>query len=247
VRFTLPNSQRLGEGDQYGTSKAVAKESIDRGLPSNMVYVANGARPMDAALLGAVVGRATGIMVLSPGPANTTAASTAAVAGLKGIDRLVLVNGSAPSPAAPAADPTPAAVSPPPAAVSPPPPAVVTPARRKGRLSSTVTPASDLRAPYVFRTSGKLTLPSGVTKAVGCSGRVSVQIKRGGTTISTRRVSLSKTCTYSSRVSFAVRKRFGSATRLRFIVRFAGNARVSPSGAASRYARVRLPITRSTK
>ena len=81
VRSALPTSTRLDGGDQYGTSQEVVDESVRRGLPTNMVYVANGTRPLDAALLGAAVGRSTGIMVLSPGPTNTTAASTLADRG----------------------------------------------------------------------------------------------------------------------------------------------------------------------
>ncbi|HEV2787239.1 MAG TPA: hypothetical protein VGV67_12655, partial [Solirubrobacteraceae bacterium] len=72
-------------------------------------------------------------------------------------------------------------------------------ARRGGRLSARVTPAADRRAPYRFVVSGRLTLPGGIARSAGCRGRVSVQVKRGATTISTRRVSLTRTCTYSLR------------------------------------------------
>jgi Tol biopolymer transport system component len=133
--------------------------------------------------------------------------------------------------------PPPPAVTPPP----PPPPAApgATPARRSGSLSASVTPSRDLRAPYSFRTTGRLTRPSGITQAAGCSGRVSIQVKRGNTTISTRRVTLSRTCTFSSRVSFSSRSRFRSATRLKFTARFLGNALILPDSAPSRFARVR--------
>jgi hypothetical protein len=67
-----------------------------------------------------------------------------------------------------------------------------------------------------------------------------VQVKRGGTTISTRRVSLRKDCTYRSTVSFATSKRFGrTIKRLKFTARFLGNTRVAPATATSRYVRVR--------
>lgn len=110
---------------------------------------------------------------------------------------------------------------------------------RKGTLSARVTPSRKLTAPFRFRTSGKLSLPSGITAAAGCNGRVSVQVKRGSSTISTRRVTLSKTCTYSSTVSFANRRRFGSATRLKFTARYLGNSLVSPVAAKSVFARIR--------
>ncbi len=119
---TLPSATRLGGADQYATSKAVATESAARGVPSNVVYVADGARPMDAALLGAVVGRLTGIMLLSPAPLYTSAATTASSAGLSRIDRIEYVGPPTPAPPGPPppAPPPPAAA--PPAAVPPPPP-----------------------------------------------------------------------------------------------------------------------------
>jgi len=116
-------------------------------------------------------------------------------------------------------------------------------ARGIGSLSATVSPASDLRAPFVIRATGRLTRPAGVSAAEGCNGRVSVQIKGGtsaGVTISTRRVNLSATCTYSLRVSFANTRRFGrTATRLKVTTRFLGNARIRPDTAAARFVRVR--------
>jgi|GEM_PF-4576077 len=138
-------------------------------------------------------------------------------------------------PVAPPPPPPPAAVPPPP----PPPPPAVAVVRRRGSLGASVTPARDLTAPFVFRTSGRLTLPSGMTRAQGCNGRVSVQIKRGGTTISTRRVFLTRSCTYSVRVSFSSRVRFRTSTRLKFTARFLGNARLFPTTAPARFARVR--------
>jgi len=146
-----------------------------------------------------------------------------------------------PAPVVPAVPPAAPPPPPPTPGVQPPPPpappgAIV---RRRGRLSARVTPARELRAPYRFRTSGRLTLPSAITRTAGCSGRVSVQVKRGKVTISTRRVTLSRTCTYSSRVSFANRRRFARATRLRFTARFLGNARVLPVSATPRTSRIR--------
>ena len=139
------------------------------------------------------------------------------------------------TPPPPPPPPPPPAVVPPP----PPPPPPPAPARRSGSLSASVTPSRDLRAPFSFRTTGRLTRPSGITQAAGCNGRVSIQVKRGNTTISTRRVTLSSTCTFSSRVSFSSRSRFRSATRLKFTARFLGNALILPDTAPSRFARVR--------
>ena len=75
--------------------------------------------------------------------------------------------------------------------------------------------------------------------AAGCSGRVSVQTKRGGATISTRRVNLSSACRYSVVVRFSNRRRFGRATRLKFTARFGGNTVVLPATAQARFSRIR--------
>ena len=53
--------------DPVGLSNAVVTESIARGLPRNIVYVADTNEPMHAALLGAAVGRMGGLLMLSAG------------------------------------------------------------------------------------------------------------------------------------------------------------------------------------
>lgn len=103
VKAALPGAKRLGGSDQYDTSRAVADESIARGVPANIVYVADGSKPIDAALLGAVVGRKNGIMLLAPAPLPMLGPSQAAEAGLEGVDRFVLVDTSAPAQPAPGA------------------------------------------------------------------------------------------------------------------------------------------------
>jgi hypothetical protein len=138
---------------------------------------------------------------------------------------------------------TPPAAATPPPPIAPPPPPPPPPSAKiaagKGKLSATVTPSRDLKAPYVFRTRGKLTLPTGVTQAQGCSGKVRVRVLRGTKAISTRTVSLSKTCTYSVRTSFANRRKLGTAKRLGISVRFLGNTRVLAVSAKTRFARIR--------
>jgi hypothetical protein len=74
-------------------------ESLQRGLPDNIAFVANGDRPMDGALLGSTVGRLTGLLMLSPGPISATAPATAASNGLSGrLDRLILLQAAAVAP-----------------------------------------------------------------------------------------------------------------------------------------------------
>ena len=102
---------RLGGANQYQTSQAVVAESKARGLPSNVVHVADGSKPMDAALLGGnVAARATGMLVLAPAPLASTAAGQAASFGLTGISRFVLAVPAAgttprPTPGTPPAQP----------------------------------------------------------------------------------------------------------------------------------------------
>lgn len=119
VMALLPSPKRLGGTDQYGTSREVANESVLRGLPSNIVYAASGARTMDAALLGFAVGRSTGVMVLSPDAVSQTVPATAAAADLTGIDRFVVIE--------PTAAPAGGGGSTPPPAPPPPPPPAATP------------------------------------------------------------------------------------------------------------------------
>jgi putative cell wall-binding protein len=87
-----PNVTRLGGGDQYATSVAVVQEAITLGLPDNIVYTADGSRPIDGALLGSAVARLGGLMLLTPGAstdAAETALSTAPLALDASTDRIV--------------------------------------------------------------------------------------------------------------------------------------------------------------
>ncbi len=87
----LPGAKRLGGADQYAVSRSVITESIARGLPTNMVYVADGQQPFDAALLGTAVGRAGGLLLLTPGADAAAAEQALGALGLQaGVDRLVI-------------------------------------------------------------------------------------------------------------------------------------------------------------
>ena len=105
-------------------------------------------------------------------------------------------------------------------------------------LSARTTPKRDAISPYRFTTKGKLTLPQGVTTATGCSGTVAVVFKAGKKTISTRRVSVRKDCTYSSKVSFSIPSRLKPKT-LRVGVTYRGNAVLLPATAKAATVRTR--------
>ena len=92
-------------------------------------------------------------------------------------------------------------------------------------VTARTTPSRDRRRPFRFTTSGIVRMPAGVTRAQGCgAGDVAVVFKAGRKTISTRRVALTRTCSYRSRVTFRSRKRFPRSGRLTVRVRFLGNA-----------------------
>ncbi len=107
-------------------------------------------------------------------------------------------------------------------------------------FTSKVTPGRDTKRPYRFVVTGKLTLPGTVTPAQGCrAGIVSVQVKAGSRTISTRRATLTSTCTYRSTVVLRDRSRFRGATALKFTARFQGTTVVERRTASVKTARVK--------
>jgi len=104
--------------------------------------------------------------------------------------------------------------------------------RTRSTITEKVSPHKDTRKPYHFTTSG--TVGTGaVPPAQGCSSSsfVSVQIKAGGNTISTRRVKLSATCKYKSSVTLKTPSRFGKHRSLRFTARFSGGRFLLPATA----------------
>ena len=98
-------------------------------------------------------------------------------------------------------------------------------------LTALVTPARDRKFPYRFTTRGTLSLPAGMSPAQGCKGVITVQIKRGKKTISTRRVDVKPNCTYSVAASFAVKSRVPRRGTLRIRARFNGNNVLLPARA----------------
>ncbi len=86
----LPSPQRLAGRDALGTSRAVMGESRRRGLPTNIVYAADAARRMDAAVMGASVGRMGGLLMLTSSDGDASEALQ--TAGLRPtVDRLITV------------------------------------------------------------------------------------------------------------------------------------------------------------
>jgi hypothetical protein len=94
-------------------------------------------------------------------------------------------------------------------------------------LSLTATPRHAHVAPFRFRFAGRLSLPAGIAAGRGCAGVVSVAIKHGAKTVATLRVGLSRTCRYSTPVSFST-GRLGARGRLKVTARFLGNGSLAP-------------------
>jgi hypothetical protein len=85
VQGTLPGAKRLGGRDAEATSQAVEAEAVARGLPRNIVFAADGSRPVDAALMGATAARLGGMLQLRPG-------GKASAEALAGVDRLFVTS-----------------------------------------------------------------------------------------------------------------------------------------------------------
>ncbi|HEX3542467.1 MAG TPA: cell wall-binding repeat-containing protein [Acidimicrobiales bacterium] len=67
VTGQLPGAKRLAGADASATSVAVASEAAARGVPTNVVFVADPARLADSALAGAAAARDGALLVLAPG------------------------------------------------------------------------------------------------------------------------------------------------------------------------------------
>ena len=87
------NPQRLGGGDQYQTSQALLQFSINEPwrLPTNQIFVADGADPRHGALLGSSSAKIGGLLLLTPGAQGGDAQSAAGGLGLDSrLDRFIV-------------------------------------------------------------------------------------------------------------------------------------------------------------
>lgn len=133
---------------------------------------------------------------------------------------------------APVAPPT---DKPAPPVAPPAPPTPAAPIARKAprKLSSSSSLKRTKSGKYRFRATGRLTLPKGVARSAcrAGGGTVTVQIKAGANTISTRRVKLDRTCKYTVRITFRSRARFGKHKRLSVVAKWSGNRALGPKPA----------------
>ena len=114
------------------------------------------------------------------------------------------------------------------------------PARLQGLKRPRLSVRVRLGKRRLLRTTGRLILPRGVTRARGCRGRVSIRVRARKRTIVTRRPAVRrKTCAFASKVRFRRKGRFGTAKRLTVRVRFGGNAALAPAKPRTRRVLIR--------
>ena len=101
-------------------------------------------------------------------------------------------------------------------------------------LSLSLRPARDRKKPYSFRVTGRLQRPDPVSPSQGCSGTITITAKRGTKAVSTKRVTLSRTCEYKSTFKFNMRP----SSRLRFSAKFGGNETLATDTSKTRTARL---------
>jgi putative cell wall-binding protein len=88
----LSGATRLGGADPAATSVTVAAEAMKRGVPGNVIFVADQGRPADAALAGAAAARAGALLLLTPHASVTQAQQQIAQLHLTTpVDQIVVV------------------------------------------------------------------------------------------------------------------------------------------------------------
>lgn len=100
-------------------------------------------------------------------------------------------------------------------------------------VSLALSPTRDASAPFRFTARGTVGLPAGVTRAQGCSGTVSIRLRRGRVTLGSGNATVRANCTYAR--SFTVSSsQEGTVTGT---ARFNGNDVLRPRSARSATAR----------
>jgi hypothetical protein len=96
------------------------------------------------------------------------------------------------------------------------------------KFTASTKPKRAKHAPFVFTTSGRLTLPSGVSRRKGCTGSVMVTFRAGKHKVGSGTTKLRSSCAFSSRMKVAVPK---GTKSLKVSVVFAGNTTISKASA----------------
>jgi hypothetical protein len=111
--------------------------------------------------------------------------------------------------------------------------------RFKTHVKARTLPLINASKPYLFTTTGSISVPSAIPGGVACNGTVVIRFISNHRTRALRSVPVQPNCTFFSQVLFR-RLVGGKARRLRVAVRFRGNQYLDP--AAARQQRVRLGL-----
>jgi CSLREA domain-containing protein len=94
--------------------------------------------------------------------------------------------------------------------------------RKPVGFAAKATPRVAAHAPFRFRVSGRLALPTGLTPAVGCKGAVSVQALVGKSNVGRAHAKLGRTCGYVMQLTLNA-SRLAQHRSARLVVSFGGN------------------------
>jgi hypothetical protein len=100
-----------------------------------------------------------------------------------------------------------------------------TPKLSPTRLGAKASPLTATSFPYRYTVKGKLSFPRGTTTA--CSGRITVRVKRGRTTIYTTRATVGHRCRWKASVTLTHRRKVPGQGTLRLTLRFGGSPRLA--------------------
>jgi hypothetical protein len=110
---------------------------------------------------------------------------------------------------------------PPPPPVVPPPPAAV---KLTTTLTLSVTPKRKRTSPFRYTLRGRVNVPASANKATVCSGDVKLTLKKGRKTLAKGTAKVSKSCTYSKRITIGTRSARGRRGTLAVRASYGGNS-----------------------
>ena len=90
-------------------------------------------------------------------------------------------------------------------------------------LGAKVSPKTATSFPYQYTVKGKLSRPSGIAAKRGCSGKITIKVKRGSKTIATGHAKITKKCSWSVKVTLSSQSKVPGTGKLKITPRFGGN------------------------
>lgn len=106
------------------------------------------------------------------------------------------------------------------------------------KLSASTKPKRIKKAPYRFTTTGRLSLPAGVSTQRGCTGKVSVTFKDGKKKVGGGTAKVKSNCSYSSKVKIVFAKGKKHGKTLSVSVAFGGNTTLTKASVKSYKVRI---------